>query len=310
MILTVTPNPCVDKTVYIEHLEPGGRYRAERCGSIAGGKGTNVSRAVRAMGRETRALLLVGGPTGRHVVDMVTQEDNLPCIPVWVNGMTRTITTVLESAPHRQTAFFEPGPAVSAEEREVLVAAFRETVQGARVVTLCGTVPHARLRNLYAVLIPIAREAGAITVLDTHGAELRAGLAAHPDFIKPNLEEAAEYLGKAADAPGLAEEAVGAFHAAGVGGVVLSLGRGGAIFSHGGRAVRAVPPVIEEVNPVGSGDSLVALLAIGLAEGWALEEIARNAVAAGAANAASWKIAHISRGEVESMARQVEVVAL
>ncbi len=96
MILTVTPNPCVDKTVFIARLEPGGRFRSPKCTHIPGGKGTNVSRAVKALGGDTGALVIVGGHTGRHVVDMIEQQDGVRCVPVWVAGMTRVITTVLE----------------------------------------------------------------------------------------------------------------------------------------------------------------------------------------------------------------------
>ena len=87
MILTVTPNPCVDKTVFIARLEPGGRFRSPKCTHIPGGKGTNVSRAVKALGGDTAALVIVGGHTGRHVVEMIEQQDGVRCVPVWVAGL-------------------------------------------------------------------------------------------------------------------------------------------------------------------------------------------------------------------------------
>ena len=103
MILTVTPNPCVDKTIFVERIELGTFMRAPRYTSIAGGKGCNVARAVRALGGEARPLVIVGGPPGQHVVDMLTQQDGLPAVPVWVGTHTRTITTRSPSMRYLRT---------------------------------------------------------------------------------------------------------------------------------------------------------------------------------------------------------------
>lgn len=307
MICTVTPNPCVDKTVFIEHLEPGGRFRSKRYTCVPGGKGTNVSRALKTLGAETRAMVLVGGHTGRHVVEMIAEQDGVACAPFWCREATRTITTVLEATPHRQTAFFEPGPQLSEVEVAGFVAHAREAMAGAALVTLNGTVPCASLEGAYAELIAVAREAGVLTLLDAHGPEFRHGLAAKPDFIKPNQQEAEEFLGRPLDTEAARWEAVAAFHAAGIRGVVLSLGKEGALFSLDGERLRAVPPAIDEVNPVGSGDALVAGVAWGVERGKPLEEIARMAVACGTANAMSWDIGHFTLGEVKSLAARVEI---
>lgn len=307
MILTLTPNPCVDKTVFIEHLEPGGRYRSQRYTCIPGGKGTNVSRAVKILGGETRAFVIAGGHTGRHVVDMIVHEDGVDCVPFWCAQPTRTITTVLEATPHRQTAFFEPGPTLSDAEKQQLLDAARTALVGAKLLTLNGTVPSESLCDLYAELIRAAKAAGVQTLLDTHGREFRLALPDGPDFIKPNQQEAEEFLGRSLDSEAARWEAVDAFHAAGVRGVVMSLGAEGALFSMDGEALRAHPPTIEEVNPVGSGDALVAGIAMGIVESWPLERLARTAIACGAANAMSWDIGHFTVAEVNDLSARVRL---
>lgn len=310
MILTITPNPCVDKTVYIDHLEPGGRFRASRCTCITGGKGCNVSRAAQALGAATRALVLVGGHPGRHVVDMIAHDDGVDCVPCWCEAPTRTITTVLESEPHRQTAFFEPGPSLSVAECDAFVATAAEAMRGASLVTLNGTVPCAALVDCYAQIIPLARAAGAVVLLDAHDEEFRRGLAQRPDFIKPNQQEAEEFLGRPLDSEAARWDAVAAFHAAGVRGVILSLGAEGALFSLDGESLRATPPKIAEVNPVGSGDSMVAGFCVGWLQARPLEQIARSAVACGAANAMVWEIAHIEPDQVVALAAKVDITAV
>jgi tagatose 6-phosphate kinase len=307
MILTITPNPCVDKTIFINHLEPGGRYRAQRYTCVPGGKGTNVSRAVKALGGETQAFVLVGGHTGRHVVEMITQDDGVTCVPFWCARPTRTITTVAESSSRRQTAFFEPGPTLSATERAGLITAAKAALPGASLVTMNGTAPSSGLVDLYAELIPAARALGIPVLLDTHGEEFRKGLWERPDFIKPNQQEAEEFIGRALDSDAARWEATRAFHDAGIRGVVLSLGAEGALISIDGERVRAYPPTITEVNPVGSGDALVAGLAMGIVGRWPLEQTVRTAIACGAANAMSWDIGHFSPADVTRLAAEVRI---
>lgn len=307
MILTVTPNPCVDKTVFIDKLEPGTFMRSEKCTCIPGGKGTNVSRAVRALDRDTAAMTVVGGHPGAHVVEMIRAQDGVECIPFWVKSQTRTITTILEEPIHRQTAFFEPGSRVTGEEFGRLVGLFREQAPRANVVTFNGTVSDKRIKTLYKECIAIANEAGVTTVLDSHGPELALGLESVPYMVKPNVAETEELLGTPLDSPDAKWRAIDLFHEKGVELVALSLGKDGALVSRGGERLEVVPPSIEEVNPVGSGDALVAGFAIGLLEDMPLEEMARLGCAAGTANAMSWDIGHFTAAEVEEVARQVRI---
>ncbi len=308
MILTVTPNPCVDKTVFIDELQVGTFMRASECTCIPGGKGCNVSRAVNALGCATKAMVVVGGHPGAHVVDMITNQDGIECVPVWVQSQTRTITTVLEQSVHRQTAFFEPGPRVTGEEAGDIVRTFAEAVQGAKIVTFNGTVPDPTLKHLYRDLIPIAKKAGALTVLDAHGPEFALGLQAVPDIVKPNVAEAQELAGYPLDTPAAKWRLIESLHQKGISLVALTLGKDGALISDARDRLHVIPPAIEEVNPVGSGDAFVAGLAIGVLDGLPLSDIARLAVAAGTANAMSWDIGHFTKEQVEQLLPQVQVM--
>jgi 1-phosphofructokinase family hexose kinase len=307
MILTVTPNPCVDKTVFLDELKVGAFMRAGRYGCVPGGKGSNVSRAVHALGRPTRALVLVGGHTGAHVVDMIRNDDGVEPVPVWVQASTRTITTILEEPIHRQTAFFEPGPSVTAEEAASLLTAFSNVLPSATVVTLNGTVPDPILVDIYPQMVEMAKAAGVLTILDSHGPEFARGVEAAPYMVKPNRAETEELVGGRLDSDEACWRATEHFLERGVTLVVLSLGARGAFVATRAERLEVVPPTITEVNPVGSGDALVAGFAVGLHEGLTLEETARLGVAAGTANAMSWDIGHFSKSEVEALLPKVRV---
>lgn len=308
MILTVTPNPCVDKTIVIDALQIGTFMRSQKCTCIPGGKGTNVSRAVKAMGRETKAMVVVGGHPGRHVVEMIERQDGIVCIPVWVDCQTRTITTVLEEPIHRQTAFFEPGSRVTEHEANGIVETFKQAVKGVRVVAFSGTVSDPAIAWLYGELIPIAKAAGAVTILDSHGPEFARGIESTPSMVKPNMAELQELVGYSISTVAARGRAIEYLHARGIELVVLSLGKEGAIVSRGGECFQVIPPPIQEVNSVGSGDALVAGFAIGLLEGQTLEAMARTACAMGTANAMSWDIGHFTKPEVEEIAPRVSIV--
>ncbi|HOD96257.1 MAG TPA: 1-phosphofructokinase family hexose kinase [Candidatus Hydrogenedentes bacterium] len=307
MILTVTPNPCIDKTLFIRQLTAGAKIRAPRYSCITGGKGCNVSRAVRAMGGETNALFFAAGHTGKHAVEMLEQDDGVPCLPVWVSGMTRTITTVLEEPLHRQTALFEPGPPVNREEYQAFLQHFREHACRAALVTLNGAASNAGQDTLYFDLIQIAHACDVPVILDAYGAIFAEALKARPYMVKPNLEEMEALTGKRLPTRREQWEAVDFLLAQGITLVVLSLGDQGALVASGDWHCHLLPPAIQEVNPVGSGDALVAGFALGLTQGRSLEDTARLGIAMGTANAMTWDIGVFHPEEVAALQSRITI---
>ena len=307
MILTVTPNPCVDKTIFIPRLQPGTKIRAPRYSCITGGKGCNVSRAIQVLGGATRALFFAAGHTGRHAVEMLEKEDGVPCVPVWVSGMTRTITTVLEEELHRQTAFFEPGPAITPEEYTGFLEQFRREVQDAQLVTLNGAASNAGQDTLYRDLILIAHEYEVPVILDAYGPIFSKGLEAKPYMVKPNLDELEGLLGYPLPTREAQWLAVDWLLSRGIPLVVVSLGKEGALIATEDRQGHLKPPAIEEVNPVGSGDALVAGFALGMTRGLSLEETARLGIALGTANALTWDIGVFDPLEVERLRQEIRL---
>ncbi len=308
MILTVTPNSCVDKSLFTGPVRLGEKIRALRSASVAGGKGCNVSRAIKVMGGDTAAMVMVGGPTGRHVVDMLGKADGVKVIPVWVDGMTRTITTVFEETLGRQTAFFEPGPPATHRENDRFLESFQAAVKQAALVTLNGSVPDPGLENLYRDMIGIAHAGRVPVILDAYGPVFEYALKNRPYMVKPNVEELEQLFGTCLDTREKQWEAVERLRQRGVALVVLSLGEGGALIASEEGCFHVWPPKITEVNPVGSGDALVAGFALGITRSMSLEETARLGIAMGTANAMSWDIGSFSRDQVEALLPQVRIL--
>jgi len=308
MILTVTLNPCVDKSIFIERLKVGEFNHGADWNDVAGGKGNNAARMLKRLGAPVKAFVLVGGATGRRVEELLCGDDGLDTALVWAEAPTRTICTVRE-ADGRATAFFEPAGAVTPDEAAALRAAFSAALEGVEFVSIGGSVPCALLDGVYRDWIIEARERGIRTCLDTRGEALRLGLEAAPWMAKPNLAESERLLGRSLGSDEECWQAVDYYRGKGVELVVLSLGSRGALVAHGDRRWVARPPQVPEVNAVGSGDCLVAGMLAAISRGEPMEDAIRLGIACGAANAAVWRAAHVDAAEVERLKAGVALTA-
>ncbi len=310
MFLTVTPNPCIDKTIFIPEYKPGDRIRSKKYSIVAGGKGNNVARVLRFLGYNAYALLWVGGYTGKEVIRLLREEDKVKPLPVWTRTPTRTITTVYEEKVNRQTAFFEPGPSISPNENKNMIEKFINTLEKKRikVATFSGTVPDKSAVKLYKTLIKIAHKYGTITILDSYGEEFKEGLKSKPYMVKPNLTEAEEFFNCKLSSLQEQLEALNHFiEKYKVKISCISLGANGCLITDGSTYFHAVPPEIEEINPVGSGDALLAGFAICLAKNYPISVSARLGVALGTANAMQWEIGKFTIKNLINVYQKVKV---
>ncbi|MEV5411921.1 1-phosphofructokinase family hexose kinase [Thermopolyspora sp. NPDC052614] len=259
MIITVTPNPSLDRTYHVDEFRLGELHRANYVAVEASGKGVNVSRVLAALGVPTVAVLPVGGRAG-HDLATLLGETRLPCRAVHVGGAARVNVTVIEPGG-RTTKVNEPGEPLTEAELDELVRQARTAAveTGAAWVACCGSLPPGAGPELVARLVDAAHAAGARAAVDTSGAALPAALAAGADLVKPNREELAELAGR--PLPDLAD-VVGAAREVAAGGtaVLASAGSEGAVLVDGGatRCLWARAPRIRPVNTTGAGDTLLA----------------------------------------------------
>jgi 1-phosphofructokinase family hexose kinase len=283
VIHTLTLNPAVDRELRVPALAFGEVLRATGSRVDLGGKGFNVSRALRALGEESVALGLVGGHAGRMIAAGLSALGIAVDFVEVAGGETRTNVTVV--APDRHLKVNEPGPAVTADEERRLLEKVERLARPGDLWVLSGSLPPGASPGIYAGLTRLLQAAGARVLLDASGPALALGCAAAPSLVKPNDAEAAELTGLPAGTEAEALAAAAAVQRLGPARVLLSLGRRGALLSGEGRAWLARPPAIVEQNPIGAGDAMLAGLAFGLARALPLPEALRWATAAGAAAA-------------------------
>ncbi|MGH9138155.1 MAG: 1-phosphofructokinase family hexose kinase, partial [Acidimicrobiales bacterium] len=227
MIVTVTPNPSVDRTLEVPRLARGEVLRATTARVGAGGKGVNVARALIANGYEALAVLPLGGGDG-HLLARLLADDGIPHRTVTTAAVTRSNVTISEP-DGTVTKVNAPGEPLTAAELEALIEATIAAVPGADWLVGCGSLPEGAPIDLYAALTERGHAAGAHVAIDTSGAALAAAVAARPDLIKPNLAELADLVGSLLVTVDDAIEAASQVRSAGAGAVLVSVGPRGAV---------------------------------------------------------------------------------
>jgi 1-phosphofructokinase len=256
MIITVTPNPSVDRTVFIDALPRGAVIRSRRSRSEPSGKGVNVALALRAHGHDVIAVLPVGGGVGTQIVEMLRVAD-VPLITVPVAGEVRSNISLVEP-DGTVTKVNEAGPVLDAAEAEALTVAALEKAAGASWLAGCGSLPGGVPENFYGQLAAEGSRRGIKVAVDSSGAALRAALPACPDLVKPNAHELAEVAGRPLETLGDVVDAAVVLRERGARSVLASLGADGAILVDDNGALHGQAPVPRVVSAVGAGDALLA----------------------------------------------------
>jgi 1-phosphofructokinase len=278
VIVTLTANPSVDRTLEIPALERGEVVRATAARVHPGGKGVNVARALIANGISARAVLPTGGREGDQLLDLLSSR-GLDVVPVQIAEPIRENVTIVEP-DGTVTKLNAPGPRLTSQEVAELVEATVEASRGADWVALCGALPPGVPEDLYGSLVMKLHAVGVRVAVDASGTALTESIDMRPDLMKPNADELAEAVGKPIHTLRDVVEGARGLLDRGVGHVLVSLGERGAVSVSDAVATRAwTTPVIPR-STVGAGD---ATLAGFLATDGVAAEAVRAAVAWGAA---------------------------
>ncbi|MGW1883371.1 1-phosphofructokinase [Streptomyces sp. NPDC001970] len=264
MILTVTPNPSLDRTYEIPGLERGEVLRATGERMDPGGKGVNVSRAVAAAGHRTVAVMPLGGAPGALVADLLAGQ-GIEVAPVPVAGATRS-NVALAEPDGTLTKINAPGPRLTADESTALLTAVSAHSPSASWIACCGSLPRGLEPSWYAELVARAHESGARIALDTSGPSLLSALSGRPDVVKPNTDELAGAVGRPLATVGDAVKAAEELRSLGAVAVLASLGADGQLLvSSAGTWFASAAVAADRIRSnVGAGDaSLAGFLAAG-----------------------------------------------
>jgi 1-phosphofructokinase family hexose kinase len=309
MIITVTLNAAIDKTLAVPNFRLGRRHRAVEQTAMAGGKGVNVARALRALGQPVIATGVAGGPTGTRIVEHLTDEGILNDF-VRIREESRTSTAVVDPTSGDQTEINEHGPHVSDQELDLFVDKLLYLAKGAAVCVFAGSLPRGVDAGLYGRLVEEMRRLGVTTVLDSEGEPLLIATRRRPDVVSPNELEAEGLVGHEFSDEVDRRRALGEMVEMGAREGIITLADGClAVLGEGSERClyRATLEPLEPVSSVGSGDALLAGFVAARYSGRDPESCLRFAVACGAESTQHFGAGVLEQREVERLLPEVRV---
>ena len=309
MIVTVTMNAALDRTLTVPNFQRGQRHRASVGLTLAGGKGINVARELKRLGVPVVATGLAGGRTGTRIVEELTAEAILNDF-VRIDDESRTSTAVVDPTVSSYTEINEWGPIVRPPELEMLLEKLAYLSQGAEAVVFAGSLPRDVDEAFYADAIRELNRRSVQTVLDSEGQPLRLGVQAEPFLVSPNQREAEGLVGQEFNEPDDFMLGLDAIAEMGARNVLITQESGCFALLREERATRrfrAKAPRVDPVSAVGSGDVLLAAFIAARLEGRPPEEALRAAVAAGAVSTLEVGAGRVEPRDVTRIASAVDV---
>ena len=311
MIITVTLNAAIDKTLAVPNFRLGRRHRAVEQTAMAGGKGVNVARALKTLGQPVIATGVAGGPTGTRIIEGLTAEAILNDF-VRIRDESRMSTAVVDPTSGEQTEINERGPSVSAAELELFRDKLLYLAKGAGVCVFSGSLPRGVEASFYAELITEMRRLGVTTVLDSEGEALKLATRAGPTVVTPNEAEAEELVGHEFSDEGDRLVALSEMAELGAREAIMTLASGCvALVSEGEgvpkRMYRVTHEPFEPVSAVGAGDAFLAGYVAARYSGSPPDECLRFAVACGAESTQHFGAGVVDPDAVERLMPEVRI---
>jgi tagatose 6-phosphate kinase len=306
MIISVTLNPSIDKTLRVDDFSANAVFRAQIVGQNPGGKGINVSRAVHRLCGTTKALILIGGSEG-HAIKQSLKSENIDFLALEVSGQSRTCYGIIDLLRNTETVINEPGPLVSNHDISSLITLYEETIKSGDFVTLSGSAPAGTREDIYYELITIAHKKKARVVLDTSGVYLRKAVDGLPSILKINKNEIENLFNCSITHDDDIVNKARLLIDKGVEMVIVTQGNDNVIACTQDKIFTIAPPSVDAINSWGCGDSFIAGLCFSLDRGDDLMKALAYAVATATENTLSYGAGFINRDRVEHLLDKVHI---
>ena len=311
MILTVTLNAAVARTLVVPSLTLGHRHRAPESITLAGGKGINVARSLRTLGVPVLATGFAGGRNGDAIRDGLSAAA-IPFDLVEIEGYSRTSTAIIDPMAGTQTEINEYGPEVNPSEVREFTRRLEHLMEYATAVVFAGSLPPNLDESFFVGLVQRSRERGLYTVVDSTPSVLRAVMKANPSLVSPNQHEAESVVGFDFIEEGDFIRSLSRLVELGASGACITSREGHSYLTvEDGRVVSGLAPTVETLSPIGSGDAYLAGLLAGLLHReLAPVDAVRLAAGCAAANAETLGAGLFEARRAEELAESVQIELL
>lgn len=298
MIITLGTTQGVQRTMVFDRVSLDHVNRSTHVHDHASAKSVNVARIVHALGGEALAMGFLGGDTGnfcRHDLTSLGVRHSF----IQVSHPTRICITVIDRANKQTTELVEETAPVEQDNVKDLFELLKAHISRAKMLVLSGTLAAGVENDLYARCVRLANEHRVPTLVDAKGEAMKLAIRESPTWIKPNKSEVEATVGHPIESEDALLAAIKELSQLGAKNILVTRGPGRAIL-HDGSATRTFEiPKVDAVNPIGSGDSVAAGIAVGWTQGKSAVDCARLGLACGVANALTLYSAHINLADVE-----------
>ncbi|WP_283591356.1 1-phosphofructokinase [Clostridium butanoliproducens] len=302
-MITVTLNPSIDRRYNIKDFERGKVFRADDFQYTPGGKGLNVAKIIKTLGEPVVATGFLGGKSGSYIREKLN-EMNIEHKFLSIDGETRSCLAII-SDDGSQTEILESGPLILEKDMDGFYNLYKELIEDEEIICISGSMPKDIDIDTYKNLIEIANKEGKKVLLDTSGEALKKGMEGKPYLIKPNKEELEAIVGNSISTEDDVIKGVSAIIKNGINIIAVSLGKEGCLVFNDNYMYRVTIPKATAVNPVGSGDAMIAGFAVSLKRNYEFENMIKLAAACGTANALEKETGKVDINNINSLINHI-----
>lgn len=306
MIITVTLNPAIDKTIEIDEFKIGNVNRIVSTRVDVGGKGINVSKVIKELQHKSLALGFLGGGSGNQIKKYL-DDSNIRNDFLTVKGETRTNLKIIDKVNNTHTDINENGPSVTLSDITNMKEKIIEYCEEKSLVVLSGSVPSGINSSIYAEIIKDIKNKGGKVILDADGDMLMQGMKSGPYLVKPNIDELEKAFGISIDNENKIIETSKKILEYGVKHVVISLGGEGSMFISRDKIAKVAGLQVEVKSTVGAGDSMVAAMAVAIENNYDFEETIKLACATSTANVMTEGTQTGKFEDIERLKKQISI---
>lgn len=305
MIATITLNPSIDRRYNITKLKANTVQRTDDYLATAGGKGINVSKVIHLLDKKVVASGFLGGYSGNFIKKRLNElniKDNF----INIDGTTRSCLNIIDKNQN-SIEILENGPRINKREKLKFLKEYKDKIKKYEVITISGSLPDGIENDFYQKLVKLAKEKNKIVILDSSGKALMNGIEAGPDIIKPNKSEVEEIVDFSLIEENDFLKAGKILRKKGAKNIAITLGKKGMYYITKNSTYKVKVPEIEALNVTGSGDSVVAGLAVAVEQEMSDKKMLKFANACGVANAVEKKTGFIDQSKVVDYSDKIEV---
>ncbi len=306
MILTVTPNPLLERRLFFNSITPGGVNRSKSELFYAGGKGINVSRQLTKLGIINTALTFIGGSNGK-LFRKSLDDESINYISVNTRSETRYAAVTIDDYKKQLTSYFSPNSEIEAKEVDEFVSRMDKAIQNCSIVIFAGSSPTDYAAHIFYEGIKLAQKYDKIALLDTYGQHLKECYSLSPFAVHNNKTEIENSLGVELDNDQKYHDLLDSFYQSGIKLGFITDGANNVYSSKFDFHYKSTPPKVEAINSLGSGDAFVAGTAYGLERSLVYDDLLKFSIALGSLNSASFEAANVDLEDAEKLSGKVQV---